>query len=170
MGFSVCLVWSRPSHLRSMESYGRSQRKWTADFFILHINTEHFITSPCLCFSWWNFDRKCSPSFLPSRKTKTSSQTQHLSTGTRYLSPNDHWWGNEENFVFAFWGENLRIQLPSTSYPRDCIHQWCWSINLGGKDCVWERERWWSAGSKDILLSCLCSTMCWKSFVSNTTI
>lgn len=108
MGFSVCLVWSRPSHLHSVESSGSPQCKCVCDVWlsVFLINSERFITARCVFCSWWNFDRKCSPSSLPSRKTKTFRQTRRLSIGTRSLSPSDYWCdAGEESFTCLLTGQ-----------------------------------------------------------------
>lgn len=129
---------------------------------ISHLNAEHFITTPFFSFSWWNSDRKCSPSFLPSRKMKTLSQTQHLSTGTRYLDPNDHWCAGEENFTCLLTGGTTCKMTAGSDEDQvsflflDSVFTTMMMKNqektLSGFTIVCVCERWWSAGLKDIFL------------------
>lgn len=102
--FSVRLVWSRPSDLHGVESSGCPQCKCATCDSVLLVKAKHLTADRCFFCSWWNFDRKCNPSFLPFRKTKTFRQTQHLSTGTRYLNPNEHWRAGEESFTCPLTG------------------------------------------------------------------
>lgn len=136
MGFSVRLVWSRPSHLHRVESSGSPQCKcgWDVWLSVFPINAECLITAQCFFCSWGNSDRKCSPSSLSSRETKTFRQTQHLLIGTRYLSPNDHWCvRGRELYLYAHWIDKLwrecQVRSASGFLPlltprlfRDCIH------------------------------------------------
>lgn len=126
MGFPVRLVWGRPAHLYSVEGSGCAQRKCVrcmTEFSL--INSELLITAWCFFCSWWNFDRKCIPSSLPSQKTKRFRQTLHLLTGTRYLSPNDEWHTGEKSFTCSLERQpvksvpgQMRIMVPSTFTPR----------------------------------------------------